>query len=106
MLNLILSLLACAAPQAAFDSTPTDTVDPGPDYVPAEVPPTHFTCDDLGTGLAAIPEGAWGVGVVMLAGCDSADGIWPTEEWSLSATRVIVACDGACGGLVTWNPTE
>ena len=111
MLNLMLSLLACAAPQAAFDSTPTDTsadtasVDSGPDYAPAGVLASQFVCDELATGVAEIPEGAWGVTAVHLVGCGG-EILGATEEWSLSATRIIVACGDACGGEVVWAPGE
>lgn len=111
MINLILSLLACAAPQAALDSNPADTsadtaaVDSGPDYAPVGVPASTFVCDEHATGLADIPEGAWGVVAVHLVGCDG-EILGKTDEWSLSATRIIVACGDACGGEVVWAPGE
>ena len=99
-MTIILSLLACAPSDAGIDSQPAS--DTGAlEYVAPVVPDTAFQCDSIGNGLADIPPGAWSVGTVALVGCDG--GQWTTDEWSLSATRIIVSCREACSGVVAWN---
>jgi len=104
MITILLSLLACAPSGDGFDSQPAIDSD-GLEYVAPSVAPSHFLCDEHGTGLAEIPTDAYAVSVVHLEGCDGAI-LGETRDWSLSNTRIIVACGEACGGEVVWAPGE
>jgi hypothetical protein len=106
MLNLILSLLACA-PSGAL--SPTDTsadtgttaiVDSGAIGVPASA----FACTDGGANVD-IPPDAAAVSAVHL---EAADGsiMGETDDWSVGNDRIIVVCGDAAGGEVVWSPGE
>lgn len=104
MTTILLSLLACAPSDTGIDSQPAS--DTGAlEYAAPSVAPSHFQCDEYGTGLADIPPDAYAVSAVHLEACDG-EILGETRDWSLSATRIIVDCGEACGGEVVWAPGE
>ena len=107
MINLILSILACAPSGATLDTNPTaDTADTGnAPYTPDAVAPSHFTCDRYDGAVLAIPEGVVAISAVHLVDCDGAI-LGETDNWSIGPRNIAIVCAGACGGEVVWSPGE